>query len=603
MKKTLLFLFFLFKTLTGYSQDVTVQVEYPSVVQEGQQFTVSWTVNAGGGEFAAPSFEGFYKLMGPQTSYSSSTQMIYGKFSTQTSYTYVYYLQAVKTGKFVIPPAVFTLKNKTYASDEMNIEVVAGNAPQQPSNQQGNEGQNAAAIESSGSDLFIDLSLSKRSVYVGEAIAATVKIFTRSNLSGINEIKFPDFKGFMKTDLETPPLNSLQQESINGRIYGTGVIQQFLLYPQVTGEITIDPVQITVLLQQRSGQSDPFFGDFFSTFETVPKALVSKPLTVEVKPLPGSQPADFSGIVGKIDLKANVSKDSVNVNDAVNFKITVSGSGNLKLAEAPALKLSPDVEAYDPRVTDNIKSNLSGTSGQKTFDFLLIPRHFGDFTIPSVTYSYFDISSGKYERLQTGEFHFYARKGTEENTGITVYGGVSKKDVQYVGKDIRFIKDDPGRLVRASGTILSKRAFYSGYILSALLFLSVLFIRREHIRRNSDLVAVRNRKAGKTAVKRLRQASVCLKKGENDKFHEEILKAMWGYLGHKFNIPVSDLNRNSAVSILKEQGIEDADIKVLTDILDTCEYAQYAPSATTTGASVVYENASRFIRSVENSIG
>ncbi len=603
MKKTLLYYLFLLVSITGYSQDITVQAEYPSVVEEGQQFTVTWAVNSGGGEFSAPSFEGFYKLMGPQTSYSSSTQIINGKISTQTSYSYVYYLQAVNTGKFVIPPAIYTLKNRTYTSDSMNIEVISGNAAQSPSARSGNTDQNTPEVETSGRDLFVDISLSKANVYAGEAIAATVKIYTRSNLAGINEIKYPDFTGFLKTDIETPPLNSLRQENINGKIYGTGVIQQFLLFPQITGQITIDPVQITVLLQQRSGQSDPFFGDFFSTFETVPKVLVSKPVTINVKPLPGSIPADFSGIVGKIDLKGNVTRDSVNVNDPVNFRITISGSGNLKLAEAPSLKLSPDIELYDPKVTDNIKSSLTGASGQKTFDYLLIPRHFGDFTIPPVTYSYFDVTAGRYERLQTGEFHFYARKGNEQNTGITVYGGVSKEDVQYVGKDIRFIKNKPGRLTRSSGTILGQRSFYSGYVIALLLFLSVLFIRREHVRRNSDLAAVRNRKAGKTAVKRLRQASVCLKNGETDRFYEEILKAIWGYLSHKLNINVSDLTRNNAVSILRDNGIGDEEINMLIDILDTCEYARYAPSASGTGASGVYENTSRFIKSIENLIG
>jgi hypothetical protein len=603
MKKTLLYNLLLFITISGPSQDVSVQAEYPSAVEEGQQFNVSWTVNAGGGEFSAPSFEGFYKLMGPQTSYSSSTQIINGKMSNQTSYSYVYYLQAVRKGKFVIPPAVFTLKNKTYASDSMYIEVVGSNASQQPSGQDRNTDQNAPEVETSGRDLFLDLSLSKHDVYLGESIAAIVKIYTRTNLAGINEIKYPDFTGFMKNDIDTPPLNSLRQENINGKIYGTGVIQQFLLYPQVTGQITIDPVQMTVLLQQKTGQTDPFFGDFFSTYQTVPKVVVSKPVTVNVRPLPGVKPDDFSGIVGKVDLKAIITKDSVNVNDAINFRITVSGSGNLKVAEAPALKLSPDIEVYDPKITDNIKSNVNGTSGQKTFDYLLIPRHFGDFTIPPVTYSYFNVSSGKYDRLETGEFHFHARKGTEPSAGITVYGGVSKEDVKYVGKDIRFIKAVPGRLSRSAGTILSRRSFYSLYVLALIIFLSVLFIRREHIRRNADLVAVRNRKAGKTAVKRLRQASACLKRGEIDKFHEEILNAIWGYLGHKLNIPVSDLTRNNAVTALREKGIDDDKIKVLTDILDTCEYARYAPSAAGTGASDVYENASQFIRTVENSIG
>jgi hypothetical protein len=603
MKRILLINLFLLAALAAYTQDVTVQAEYPSVVEAGQQLSVSWTINDAGGEFSAPSFEGFIKLMGPQTSTSSSAQFANGKWSRQTTSTYVYYLQAVKEGKFTISPAVYKLKNKTYTSDSIHIEVINGNVQQAVQQKGANADQNNTNVETGGKDIFLDLSLSRKDVYIGEHIVAAVKIFTRVNLAGINEIKYPAFNEFLKTDLETPQLNSLKQENINGTIYGTGIIQQFLLYPQVTGQITIDPVQISVLIQQKVGQSDPFFGDFFSTYQSVPRAVASKPVTINVKPLPRVKPDDFSGIVGKIDLKAGISKDSVNVNDAVNFKITVSGSGNLKLAEAPVLKLSPDIEVYDPKITDNFKNNMSGTSGQKTFDFLLIPRHYGDFTIPPVTYSYFNTSSGKYERFTTEEFHLHARKGSESAAGITVYGGVSKENVKYVGKDIRFIKTDPGRLSKSTNIIISKRSFASCYAIALLLFLIVLFLRREHIRRNSDLTVVKNRKAGKIAVKRLKEASACLKRGEIDGFHEEILKSIWGYLSDKLNIPVSDLTRNNAVISLTEKGISEEKIKNLTDLLDKCEYARYAPSASGTEASEIYEAASQFISSVENSIG
>lgn len=604
MKKTLIYLTFIFLCLPVLAQDVSIEASYPSVVHEGSQFSVMWTVNTGGGHFSAPSFEGFYKLMGPQTSYSSSTQIINGKVTQNTSYSYVYYLQAVKEGKFVIPPATFTLKNKTYHSDSLHIEVT-GSTARQNVPQAGNNTANAAPAEdeAAGKDVFIDFSLNRGSVYLGQAIVATVKIYTRVDLSGINEIKYPSFTGFLKTDLDTPPLNSLRRETVNGTAYGTGIIQQFLLYPQITGEVTIDPVQITVLIQQKTGQSDPFFGDFFSSFQSVPKVIVSKALTLNVKPLPGTQPGDFSGVVGDINIKAGISKDTVNVNDAVNFKVVISGSGNLKLAGTPSLKLSPDVELYDPKVTDNLKNNTNGTTGQKTFDFLMIPRHYGDFTIPSVSYSYFSTSTGKYERLSTKPFHFYARKGTEDDTGITVYGGVTKEDVKYVGKDIRFIKSSPGRLKKESWAVLSNRLFYSGYAAALLIFLIVLFIRREQIRRNADIIAVKNRKAAKIAGKRLKDASACMKKGENDRFYEEVLKGLWGYLSDKLNIPVSSLNKINAVNALTGLGLADEEIKQLTDILDTCEYARYSPSGSASELTEIYEGASQFIKLLENSIG
>jgi hypothetical protein len=600
------FLFLLSLNLSG--QDVEFTVEYPSVVNNGQQFSVTYNVNAGGGEFSVPSFNPFYKLMGPQTSYSSSTQIINGRMSTQTSYSYVYYLQATKEGTYVIPPAVFKLKGKEYRTDSMRIEVVAGNASSASSSSK-RQGRAAASsptdnegVETSSGDLFVTVTLDRKEVYIGEPVMATIKLFTRVDLSGINEIKYPSFNNFLRSDLETPPLTSLQQEDINGIIYGTGVIQRFLLYPQVSGDITIEPVQLSVLVQQKSGPSDPFFGDFFSSYQTVPKAIASKEMRLKVKPLPGIKPADFSGIVGKLDMSSSLDKDSVNVNDPVNLKITISGTGNLKIAANPQLKLSPDIEVYDPKITDQVKNGPNGATGTKTFEYLLIPRHNGDFVIPPVTYSYFNTSSGRYETLSTSEYKFHARKSNEQSSGITVFGGSKKEDVKYLGKDIRFIKSGSGKLFRWGNFITNNGAFLSAYIFALFGFIVILFLRREHTRRNSDISLVRNRKAGKVAVKRLHAASVCLKNQQTDKFYEEILKAIWGYLSDKLVIPVSVLTRTNAAAALTSKGVDDEKISKMNSILDTCEYARFAPSASGAEAENIYEEASQFIRSVENSI-
>jgi len=603
MKKFLftpvLFFLICFRTV---AQEISVVADYPGVVSTGQQFAVSWTINAGGGDFTEPSFTGFYKLMGPQTSYSSSTQIINGKISRETTYTYVYYLQAMTPGKFVIPPAGYRIKNKTYYSDSLRIEVTGSRTTQQ-----GAAGRSAQSAQdedvATDDDIFVNLILDKKEVFIGQHIVATVKIYSRVDISGINEIKYPGFEGFLKTDLETPQLTSLRREKINGRLYGTGIVQQFLLYPQKPGEITIDPVQISVLIQQKSGQSDPFFGDFFQTYTTVPKAIFSKALKIKVNPLPGTKPDDFSGIVGKASITATLNKDSVNVNDAVNLKIVISGSGNLKLANAPVIKMPADVEVYDPKVTDNLKNSSGGTSGQKIFEYLLIPRHYGEFKIPPSKYSYFDLSTRKYETLTIPEISFYARKVNDQNTGITVYGGVSKEDVKYLGKDIRFIKSDPGTLKKTGNLIAAKRSFYTFYAFALLLFFAVLFLRREHIRRNSDLISVRNRKAGKIAVRRLKEAEKCLKEKQTERFYEEMLKAVWGYLSDKLNIPVSELTKSNAVQSLAVKGIPQEEINTIASIIDKCEYARYAPSSSSEEAEKIYEGASGFIRFVENSIG
>jgi hypothetical protein len=602
MKMFLSYTLFFLLSAAAAGQDVEVTADYPSAVTAGQQFSLSYTVNAGGGEFTVPAFTGFSKIMGPQTSYSQSTQFINGKVSRQTSYSYIYYLQAIKTGKFVIPPAVFTLKGKEYKSDSVRIEVVSDASQVQNSGGSRNAGSENSGVNTSSGDLFVNLSVNRKEVYAGEPILATVKIFTKVDLQGINEIKYPTFNNFLRTDIETPPLTSLQQENVNGTVYGTGVLQKFLLYPQTPGEITIDPVQLTVLVQQRTGSPDPFFGDFFSSYQTIPRTIASKPVVIKVKALPGIKPDDYSGVVGKLAMKSDLSHDSVNVNDAVNFKITLSGTGNLKIASAPKMKMPPDVEVYDPKVTEELQNSASGSLGTKTFEYLLIPRHYGEFKIPPVTYSYFDPSSGKYETLTTPEYTFYARKTDDQSGGPAIYSGVAKEDVQYLGKDIRFIRNDPGRLSKVVSVFSTKQAFYALYGVALLIFLLVLFIRREHVRRNSDLSLVRNRKAGKVASRRLHNAAVLLKNNQIDKFYEEILKALWGYLSDKLSIPVSGMTRANAASALLLRGVDEEKIKNLNEILDTCEYARFAPSASGAEAEKIFEGASRFIKSVENSI-
>lgn len=602
MKKWYLYLLIFLLPVKMSGQDLTIKAEYPKVVTAGEQFTVMWTVNAGGGEFSAPQLNGFYKLMGPQTSYSSSTQIINGRMSQQTSYSYVFYLQAMNEGKFVIAPAIFRLKNKEYKSDSMYIEVIKDVSARR-ANQNNNADNPVKTNEQVPvTDIFLKLILSRNEVYLGEHIVASVKLYTKIDLAGLNEVKFPAFNGFLKENLETPPLSSLQRENINGTIYGTGLVQQFLLYPQITGEINIEPVEITALIQQKTGQTDPFFGDFFSSYQNVPKVIISQPVKIKVKPLPGTKPDDFSGVVGEIKIDASLNKDSVNVNDALNFRIAVTGTGNLKLAGSPVLKLSPDIEVYDPKVSDNIRNSANGTTGQKTFEYVLIPRHWGDFTIPSVSYTFFNTAKKIYEQLSTKEFHFYARKGADQGGTVTVYGGVSKEDVKYLGKDIRFIKATSESLKKSDNIIVTKRSFLSLYGFALLLFLVILFIRREQIRRNSDLSLVRNRKAAKIARKRLQQASKCLKSAALDKFYEEILKAIWGYLSDKLNIPVSELTRNNAFESLREKGIDDEQINSLSVILDKCEFARFAPSSSDTEASEIYSGTLNFIRSVENLI-
>ncbi len=600
MKKIIVLLVHLLVVYSLQAQDVTLTAQAPSVVAVGEQFRISWTANARGGEFVAPEINDFYVLSGPQTSFSQSTQIIQGKVTTTISNTYTYYLQATKEGKFTIAPGKYTVKNDEYLSEPINLEVVSeGTSVNRPGNQ-GTEREEGVQEGVSSSDLYVRLLVNKNNVYLGEHIVASLKIYSRVNLSGIQEVKYPDFKSFLKEDLETEPLRALERENVDGSIYGTGILQRFLLYPQRTGAISIDPANLTVLLQQQSRSNDPFFGDFFSTFTTVPKMIATMPVEINVKPLPPGAPSDFNGTVGDFSVSSSISADTVNTNDAVTYRITLQGHGNLKLASAPELDLPPDIEIYEPKISSDLSVSASGTSGSRTFEYVLIPRYHGEFVIPSVQYSYFDPSSGRYRTLNTADHTFVALRSDEENEGTQVYGGVSKENVRFLGKDIRYIITGKPRFKVAKNILLRNNVFLYSYLGLLIIFLVVILLRREQIKRNSDIARVRNRKAAGVAAKRLRRASECLKDSDTEGFYAELLKAIWGYLSDKYNIQVSELSIDTVNRILERNKLDKELIEELREVIGKCEYSRYSPDSDISTADEIYRKSEQIIKVIEN---
>jgi len=598
MRKIIIILVQLLYAYGLFSQDVTLTVDAPAFVAVGEQFRLSWTVNSRSGEFEAPEIKDFYVLSGPQTSFSQSTQIINGKVTSTISNTYTYYLQSNKEGKFTIPPAKYRVKNEDYLSESVEIEVVRED--QAVNRQDDTQGGGAGGQSVSASDLYVRLLVNKREVYLGEHLVASLKIYSRVNISGIQEVKYPDFQSFLKEDLETPPLRALERENVNGSIYGTGILQRFLLYPQRTGTISIDPASLTVLLQQKSRSNDPFFGDFFSTFATVPKMIATLPLEIKVKPLPEGAPEGFDGAVGNFSVRSELSADTVSVNNALTYRMILQGKGNLKLMAAPDLNLPPDIEIYEPKVNSDLSISASGTSGSRVFEYVLIPRYHGEFTIPPINFSYFDPSSGQYRTLRTEEQKFTALQGDEGEEGTRVYGGVSKENVRFLGRDIRYIKT--GKTIFRSGKkiLLKSNPFLYSYPGILLLFFILIVLRREQIKRNSDIARVRNRKAAGLAARRLKLAAECLKNSDTEGFYSELLKALWGYLSDKYNIPLSELNIEAVKSILDKNKPDSDTVADLHEVISKCEYSKYSPDSDISTADEIYRKAEKIIKDIEN---
>ena len=602
MKRITTVLVFLLVCLVAAAQEVTLTVDAPESAVAGERFRIIYTINSTDGQFTRPKFDPSFSVQGPQQSTNRNVQWINGDMKVVSSTTLIYYVTAGTPGTYTIPAAQFETKKVTVSSQEKQIVIYDGDSSQQATGRQ--QGQTSAAGDApaSGSEVSMRILLSDRDVYAGQPITGTLKLYTRINLSGIQELKLPDFKGFLKEDIETPPLRSLDNEVIDGVQYGTGVIQRFVLYPQIAGEIRIEPAEMTALVQERTTAArdpffnDPFFDSFFSSVSTVPRKITTQPLTVKVRPLPEPRPADFHGAVGSFTIESSVSATDAKLNDAVTLTVTLKGSGNLNLAGEPVISFPQGIEKYDPKVT--VRS--SGISaGSKVFEYLLIPRNTGTFEIPPVSYSVFDPGQEKYVTLRTGGFtlNVTGTPGQEEGAAPVYIPG---EDVKYIGQDIRFIRNGNGRLTTLSSPLVASLHYWLWFALALFIALLVLVIRKQQIRRNADKAGMRNRRAAKNARKRLSRATALLKSGKKEEVNAEVARALWGYLGDKLRIDQSDLTREKCYTALRERKADEEMITELDRILTATEYSQYAPVSEVESPAALCERAALLIGKLDN---
>lgn len=607
MKKIVLFISVLILIYSNLSsQDVKFTAQATNIVEVGEQFRLIFSVNAKGTDLRMPPLTDFNVLSGPSTSSSTSMQVINGQMSQSSSFSYTYILQGIKVGKFTINPATITVNGKQYKSNALTVEVVKasggatqGNNPHQ--NQQGNKGTaNTNMADVKGDDLFVRVNVDKTNVYRGEPLMATIKVYTKVNLAGFENMKFPAFSGFFSQDMETPTNVNLQRENVNGQIYNVGLLKRVVLYPQKSGELTIEPFELECIVRQQV-KSKNFWDDFFGTYQNVKKKVVSPQVKINVKQLPGNAPESFSGAIGKFNMTAGINTKRVKTNDGITMKITISGTGNLKLIDTLNMNLPTDFERYDPKISNNFKSTSEGASGSKTFEYLIIPRHSGDFTIPPIEFTWFDLGSKQYKTVSSEEFKIHVDKGSEEENA-TVVSGMTKEDVKFIGSDIRFIKKNKFELKKTGELFFGSWLFIFSYILSLAIFIALYVVMREKIRQNANLVLVKNKRANKVSRKRLKTAAQFLKQNNKAQFYNEILKALWGYLSDKLSIPVSDLSRDTANGHLQKHHISQELISKVMQLIENCEFAHFAPSSEAFQMDKIYNDASDIIGELENKL-
>ena len=580
--------------------EVSFTASAPDAVAVGDQFRLSYTITTQEvRDFRVPSIKGFEVLMGPSRSTQSSVQIINGKTTSTQSITFTYILMAKTEGEYTIPGATITADGNQMVSNSVKIKVLPADKSSQGGQQRGRTG--SATI--SGNDLFITGTINKTTVYEQEAILLTYKIYTQVDLRGFDNVKLPDFKGFHSQEVELPANRRWGLEHYKGRNYQTTIFRQFVLFPQQSGKLTIDAARFDASIAVAT-QVDPF--DFDSFFNggggsyMVKKSLFTPKLTIDVKALP-DKPADFSGGVGDLNISSSINSTSVKTNDAVTVKLVISGTGNLKLLSNPEVKFPEDFEIYDPKSENNFRLTSDGLSGNKVIEYLAIPRNPGDYKIPPVSFTYFDVKSKSYKTLTTEGYDLHVEKG-EGNATQTIANFTNKEELKVLNEDIRFIKQNEVKLTPRGSFFFGTTGYWLFYLIPALVFIVFFIIYRKQIAANANVAKVRTRKANKVAVKRLKLAGKLLADNKKDAFYDEVLKALWGYVSDKLNIPMSRLSKDNIEEELRNYGVDDALIAEFLKVLDNCEFARFAPADANQGMDKIYAEALDIISKMEGSI-
>lgn len=585
-----------------YTQ-VSCHASAPTRVETGRTFEYTVTLNAKPSSIASTSFQNFKVVGGPSEGVVNSTRIVNGQVNQSVSYTYTYYLQAEKTGTFPIPGTLFIVDGKDVRSNNVSITVI-----------QGSERSSASGASGRGlekSDVFLRASVSKSNPYRGEQVILTHKLYVSEAVNGgfrSTGINQPALNGLWSYQLERPGDNQHKSfEVVDGKRYTVHEVSKTAVFPQKSGEITISPmemdVQARVIYQGQGGGS---IWDFMrgggSRAQDYPLHLASNSIKLNVRELPSSnRPADFSGSVGSYSLKSSLSREELKTNEATNLTVTFSGTGNIQHIEAPLLVFPPDFDVTDPKITDNINTSGGNVSGSRSFEYVLIPRSPGDFTIPALAFHYFDPIANTYKTVFSEEYHLKVDKGEAEGV-VSTSTFSNQKEIRILDRDIRYIKNSP----HAFAPIKSPFFLSGNYFIwiSALILAFVLFLifRKRKRDAESNTILIRDKRANKVARKRLQKSHKLLHEQKAEEFYIEISKVLWGYMSDKFRIPPAQLSMESVENKLQEKGVEEASIREFLSTLNQCEFARFAPGDATRLMQEMYGRTHDFITDIEKKI-
>ena len=612
MKRLLYILIFVCFSISAFADgNVTFQVSAPSTVETGGKFRVQFTVNTQNvSSFSPPDFKGFEVIYGPATSSQSSFQIINGRTSQSSSIIYTFVLMSSAPGTYTIGSASVQVEGKTVKSKPVQVRVLSGGsqgAQGGGASSNGGGRQSSATTEQPSSnisarDLFMTATASRTTVHEQEAILLTYKIYTLLDLRQLDG-KLPTLDGFQIQEIPLPRTKEFGIEQYNGRNYQSVVWSQYLLFPQKSGTLTIPSITYEGLVITRNRNLDPIeaFFNGQSGYTEVKRKITTPTLTIHVSPLP-NKPEGFSGAVGKFSVSSSISTHEVDANEAVTLKINVKGSGNMKLISTPTVDFPKDFETYDAKVNDKFQLTNTGLAGTKEFEYLFVPRHAGTYEIPAADFIYFDTDARAYKTLKTEAYTIKVNKGKGgSGQSVSNYSG-QQQDVQQLNQDIRFIKQGDVELHQQGKTFFGTWKYGLAYLLPLLLFAIILILGRKQMKANANVALSRGRKANKVALKRMKTAKKLLDAHDQNRFYDEVLRALWGYVGDKFNMSQESLNKENIEQSLMSRQVPEEQIRQFMKVLNDCEFARYAPGDANENMGNVYNSAIDAITKMEDNL-
>ncbi len=593
----ILLLLFLLQGNSLFAQEVIFKASAPKGVVKNEQFRLTYTLNKEGKDIRLPSgMDGFDILFGPSVSSSYSTQIINGKSTSQSSFSYTYILIAPEEGSFTIAPASITVNGSNYKSNSIKIDVLPPDKEVEKSQSGQSSSSSSTSTEIKKTDAFIRAIVSKNRIYEQEGFMVTFKLYTTFNVVDFGRIEFPEFEGFLVEELDIPSNQQLQLEHYDGRNYYTADLRKTLLFPQRSGKMTIPSGRLEMVFSVPSGKKVSSFFGMQEVNVDVKKPMITNPVTINVNALPSGKPSSFKGAVGSFTFTPTISTNEIRANEPITVTLKISGTGNQKLIQNPEVEFPTNFELYDPTIVNDLTAGPNGLSGTRTVEYLVIPRYEGDYSIPAIEFSYFDINSRSYKTVKSPTYSLTVLKGDPSKATASSY--VNQQQVK-VEQDIRYIKTEKPMFLNTDRFFVGSWGYWMWYLIPFILLCLFFIFYRKQMKLNSNIALMRNKRASKVAKRRLKKAEVYLKKKDKENFYNEVLRSLWGYFSDKLSIPGADLTKRNIGAELSDYGVDETLIDKFIKILETCEFARYAPVESSAAMDEIYEETSDAIGKME----